>query len=109
MTFRFRLMQEYDESYQTDRAEVFAETMRSGLVPLWEAIGVYECLYNSDGKRARDISRTLAFGLDRLNSDTALERLLPAGQNLDLGQAIAALERILKACTRHADARVETS
>jgi hypothetical protein len=109
LTFRFRLMQEYDESYQTDRAEVFSETMRSGLVPLWEAIGVYDCLYNSDGKQARDISRALAYGLDRLNSDATLERLLPAGQNLELDDAIAILEKLLKACTRHAAARIETS
>lgn len=109
MTFRFRLMQEYDESYQTERAEVFSETMRSGLVPLWEATGVYECLYNSDGKQAREISRALAYGLDRLNSEPALERLLPPGQNLSLADAIAILERLLKACTRHASARIETS
>lgn len=109
LTFRFRLMQEYDESYQTERAVVFSETMRSGLVPLWEAIGVYECLYNSDGKQGRDISRALAYGLDRLNSDATLERRLPSGQNLDLNGAIAILERLLKACTRHADARIETS
>lgn len=109
MTFRFRLMQEYEESYQTERAEVFSENMRSGLVPLWEAIGVYESLYNSDGKQARDISRKLAYGLDRLHTEAALAGKLPPGQNLGLGDAIDVLERLLKACTRHASARIETS
>lgn len=109
MTFHFRLMREYEESYKTDRAQVFSEAMRSGLVPVWEAIGVYECLYNSDGKQARDISRTLAYGLDRLVADPTLSRLLPEAHGLTVDDAIAIVERLLKACTRHPSARIETN
>lgn len=109
MTFRFRLMREYEESYQTERAEVFSETIRSGLVPIWEAAGIYECLYNSDGMQARDISRTLAYGLDRISTETALQKALPAAQYKDLNEAIEFLDKLLKACTRHPSARIETS
>lgn len=109
LTFRFTLMREYEETYQTERAAVFSETIRSGLVPLWEAVGVYDCLYNSDGMQARDISRTLAFGLDSLSTETALQKQIAAVQTDDLNEAIDFLEKLLKACTRHPAARIETS
>ncbi|MGV3743449.1 MAG: hypothetical protein ACO1NO_14180 [Burkholderiaceae bacterium] len=108
MTFRFRLMREYEETYQTERAAVFSETIRSGLVPLWEAAGIYDCLYNSDGLQARDISRSLAYGLDRLNTETALQQR-PFAQADDLSDAIEFLEKLVRACTRHPAARIETS
>jgi hypothetical protein len=102
-------MREYEETYRTERAEVFSETIRSGLVPVWEAAGVYDCLYNSDGMQARDISRTLAYGLDRLNTEISLQKSLAGVQTRDLGEAIDFLEKLLKACTRHPAARIETS
>lgn len=109
LTFRFRLLREYEEGYQTDRAEVFVQTVRSGLVPIWQAAGVYESLYNSDGMRARDISRALAYGLDRLNTETVLRPEQPHLQSKDLHEAIEFLEKLLRACVHHPSARIETS
>jgi hypothetical protein len=109
LTFRFRLLREYEEGYQTERAVVFDETTSSGFVPLWEAIGVYDSLYNSDGQYARDISRTLAYGLDRLHGDASLNRLAPAAQSVSYSDATHFLENVLRACTIHPAARIETS
>jgi hypothetical protein len=109
VTFRFRLLREYEEGYQTERAVAFSETASSGLVSLWEAVGVYESLYNSDGRQARDISRTLAYGLDRINSDPSLINLIPGRQEQSFAEAIHFLEKVLKACTIHSAARIETS
>lgn len=108
MTFYFKLVQEYGEDYQAEPAIVFSDTTSPGLVPLWEAIGVYDSLYNSDGQHAREISRTLAYGLDRLNNDASLNNLLPVTHS-NSAEAVRFLENVLRACAVHPSARVETS
>jgi hypothetical protein len=73
---------------------------------LWEAVGVYDALYNSDGREAREVSRAIAYGVDQLNENAALARLLPS--SLSLGEAIRFLENIHRGCTTHMSAQVET-
>jgi hypothetical protein len=85
---------------------VFKDSTSSGCVPVWEEAGVYDALYNSDGCEAREVSRAIAFGVDRLNDDPKLARLLPS--TVSLAEAIRFLENVLRGCTIHASARVET-
>jgi hypothetical protein len=66
LSFTFQLVREDEDS---PRAIVFEDSSTPGLVPVWEAAGVYDALYNSDGQLARDVSRRLAYGVDRLNDD----------------------------------------
>lgn len=86
---------------------MFEDSSSPGLVPVWEAAGVYDALYNSDGHTGRDVSRALSFGLDRLNDDTTLHGLLPPG--VGIGEAIRFLENVVRACTFHAAARIRTA
>jgi hypothetical protein len=85
---------------------VFQDSTTSGCVPVWEEAGVYDALYNSDGQEARAVSRKIAFGVDRLNQDPKLARLLPP--TVSLAEAIRFLENVLRGCTIHASAIVET-
>jgi hypothetical protein len=87
-------------------AVVFKDTASAGCVPVWEEAGVYDALYNSDGQEARVVSRVIAFGVDRLNQDPKLARLLPS--TVSLAEAIRFLENVLRGCTIHASATVET-
>lgn len=103
VSFVFQLLRE-DEGMPP--AVVFQDSTTPGLVPLWEAVGVYDALYNGDGKQAREISRAIAFGLDRVNEDAGLAQLLPPG--LSIGEAIRFLENVHRACTTHAAAEVRT-
>ena len=103
MSYVFQLLRE-DEGMPP--AVVFEDTTSPGLVPLWEEVGVYDALYNSDGKAARDISRAIAFGLDRVSEEAPLAQLLPAGLTLD--EAVRFLENVHRACTTHASAEVRT-
>lgn len=89
-----------------ERPVVFKDTASAGCVPVWEEAGVYDALYNSDGREARAVSRTIAFGVDRLNQDAKLARLLPP--TVSLAEAIRFLENVLRGCTIHASALVET-
>jgi hypothetical protein len=87
-------------------AVVFQDSTSPGLVPLWEAIGVYDALYNSDGRPARDISRTIAFGIDRLAGDAALARLLHATVSIEEAQRF--LGNVQRACMLHGAATIQT-
>lgn len=103
MSFVFQLLRE-DEGMPP--AVVFEDSTSPGFVPLWEEIGVYDALYNSDGRQARDISRAIAFGVDRASGEAALGHLLPAGLSLD--EAVRFLENVHRGCTTHAAAEVRT-
>jgi len=103
MSFVFQLVRE-DEGMPP--AVVFEDSTSPGLVPVWEAVGVYDALYNSDGKLARDVSRAIAFGLDRVSEEAALGQLMPPG--LSQGEAIRFLENVNRGCTNHGAARIQT-
>lgn len=103
MSFVFRLVAVDDVG---EPAVVFEDSTTPGFVPLWEAVNVYDALFNSDGRTAREISRTLAYGLDRVVEDASLARLLPP--TASLGEAIRFLENVNRGCNIHASARVET-
>jgi hypothetical protein len=100
----FRLWSQDEEA---EPSIAFQDSTSPGLVPLWEAAGVYDALYNSDGQRARDISRAIAYGVDRISHDASLAAVLPS--SLSLGEAIRFLENVHRACVTHASARVATS
>lgn len=85
---------------------VFEDSTTPGFVPLWEEVGVYDALYNSDGKRGRDVSRDLAYGLDRVMSEPGLNRLVPAAALM--AEAIRFLENVNRGCVVHGSAQVET-
>jgi len=103
MSFVFQLVRE-DEGMPP--AVVFEDSTTPGLVPLWEAVGVYDALYNSDGKLARDVSRAIALGLDQVSEDAALGGLLPPG--VSQSEAIRFLDNVHRGCTTHAGAWIQT-
>ncbi|SNS51712.1 hypothetical protein SAMN06265795_103173 [Noviherbaspirillum humi] len=103
------LVREAGEPPFDQPAIVFSETTSPGLVPLWEAVGIYDLLYNSDGCMARDVSRDLAYGLDRIIHEPALARMLPPAQGGSMSEAVRFLENVVRGCTRHASARIQTS
>ena len=103
MSFVFQLIRD-DEGRPP--AVVFEDSTSPGLVPVWEAVGVYDALYNSDGKPARDVSRRIAYGLDRVSEEAALGRLIPS--SLSMGEAIRFLEDVNRACVIHGTAQIET-
>jgi hypothetical protein len=84
----------------------FEDNIGPGYTGLWEEIGVYDALYNSDGRQGRDVSRTIAYGIDRLNEDESLGRVLPP--TCRLGEAIRFLENVHRGCTLHGSATIET-
>ena len=85
---------------------VFEDSTTPGFVPLWEEVGVYDALYNSDGKHGRDVSRALAYGLDRVMSEPGLNRLVPVSALM--AEAIRFLENVNRGCITHGAAWIQT-
>jgi hypothetical protein len=103
VSFVFRLISQDEDAAPS---VAFEDSISPGYVPLWEEAGVYDALYNSDGQRGRDISRAIAYGIDRLAGDESLARLLPV--TCRLGEAIRFLENVHRGCTTHSSAWIET-
>lgn len=103
MSFVFRLVREEGGDAPV---VVFEDSTSPGFVPLWEEVGVYDALYNSDGKRAREVSPSIAYGLDRVSTEAGLACLVPA--RLSQGEAIRFLEDVNRACVIHGTAQIET-
>ena len=103
MSFVFRLISQDEDAAPS---VAFQDSISPGYVPLWEKVGVYDALYNSDGRRARDVSRAVAYGIDQLAEDASLGRMLPP--TCRLGEAIRFLENVHRGCVTHASAVIET-
>lgn len=103
VSFVFRLISQDEDAAPS---VAFQDSIGPGYAALWEQVGVYDTLYNSDGREAREVSRAIAYGIDRLNDDEALARLLPP--TCRLGEAIRFLENLHRGCTIHGSARIET-
>ena len=103
MSFVFQLVRD-DEGLPP--MVVFEDSTTPGLVPVWEEAGVYDALYNSDGKQGRDVSRAISYGLDRVTEDASLAQLMPPG--VSQGEAIRFLENVNRACITHGAAWIQT-
>jgi hypothetical protein len=103
VSFVFRLISQDEDAAPS---VAFQDSIGPGYASLWEEVGVYDALYNSDGREAREVSRVIAYGIDRLADDESLGRMLPATARL--GEAIRFLENVHRGCTLHSSARIET-
>ena len=103
MSFVFRLISQDEDAAPS---VAFQDSISPGYVPLWEEVGVYDALYNSDGRRARDVSRAIAYGLDRVTEDASLAQLMPPG--VSQSEAIRFLENVNRACVTHGAAWIQT-
>ena len=103
MSFVFRLISQDEDAAPS---VAFQDSIGPGYVSLWEEISVYDALYNSEGREAREVSRAIAYGIDQLNEDESMGRMLPATARL--AEAIRFLENVHRGCTVHPSARVET-
>jgi hypothetical protein len=103
VSFVFRLISQDEDAAPS---VAFEDSIGPGYTALWEEVGVYDALYNSDGREARDVSRAIAYGIDQLNDNELLSRLLPPSCRLD--EAIRFLENVHRGCTLHSSARIES-
>lgn len=87
--------------------ESFAANITHNLVPMWSEAGVYEALYESGGRLARDILPALRSGLESMEADPPRFRLLDSPNGWGLYEnAVPWLRRLVAACEDHPNAKV---
>ena len=89
---------------------LFSANITHNLVPIWTAAGVYEALYESEGKIAEAIIPALSLGLVRMKGDPARFRRLNASNGCGTYEgAVPWLDALLRACMDHPKALIRVS
>jgi hypothetical protein len=77
------------------------------VTPMWKRAGVYDALYNSEGKLAKDVTGVLIAGFNHMRKNK--EEYLPLNPENGWGHYDTALHflwKFLKACVAHPNATI---
>lgn len=91
-------------------SEVFSVNYTHNVSEMWDLAGIYDDLYNSDGKLAKDIVGNLIFGLKKmLDNPDKFKKLNPENGWGDYDGAVKVLNEIISACNEYPDAEISIS
>ena len=95
---------------ETKPCEVCDANITHNLVPMWREAGVYEALYKSQGKQAKDIISVLESGVSAMAADPARFEAhnSPNGWGL-YRNALPWLRKCLDACKENPEAIIRVS
>lgn len=90
--------------------ELFTTNITHNLYPMWSQAGIGSALYDSQGKRARDILSTLEGGLEYMRANVDACRKLDSQNGWGTYKdALPWLEDLVAACRRFPDAVIRIS
>lgn len=92
-----------------EKYRVVKKTTTHSLSDMWRDVGVYDALYNSDGKKAEDVLDTLESGLSNLLLDP--DRYKAYVKNKEWGhypQAVAFLAELIGGFKEHPEGVIRT-
>lgn len=88
-------------------AEMFARSVTHNLIPMWKKAGIYDALYNSNGKTAGDILEAVKAGLQDMNAKPEEYKLLNAEDGFgNYFGAVHFLFDLVKACEYYPKATI---
>lgn len=111
MSLGFTLYVEVDLGGETPYClEPFDANYTHNVVPMWEKAGVYEALYKSDGKQAKEIIPELEIGYEFMknNPDLFIPLNPPNGWG-DYETALEFLNNILDSCKKYPKTIIQVS
>ena len=86
---------------------IYSGNMTHNVTPMWVKAGVYDALYNSEGKIAKTIIPTLKKGVDDMVEKADEYRKLDSPNRWGLYiDALPFLKEILKACQENPDSKI---
>jgi hypothetical protein len=90
--------------------EVFSANYTHNVTPMWSKAGVYEALYESDGKRAGDYIDALRKGVEDMKNNLAEYHKLDSPNGWGTANtAVAFLQSVLTAFLEHPDCTISVS
>ena len=88
-------------------SEIFWRNITHNLTPMWDRAGVYDALYNSSGKKAKQIIKVLKKGLQQMTDYPEEYRgLNPENGWGDYDVAVLFLADICVACETHPESSI---
>lgn len=95
---------------EEERVCVLDKNITHNLGEMWDAAGIYDALYESEGKRAGDIIEVLRKGLADMKARPAHYGQFNASNGWGLYKhAVPWLEEVLAGCEAHPDALISVS
>ena len=89
---------------------VFERNITHNLIPMWDAAGVYEALYESGGKRGGDYLPALEAGLAKMRADPDMFKAFkPTNGWGTYDGALAFLDALVRAVREFPDGQVRVS
>jgi len=89
---------------------VFSSNTTHNVSPMWSLAGIYDEIYNSEGKIAGEIITKLKTGLSKMRSNRKdFEKLNPANGWGSYESAISFLEEVIKVCEENPKGIIEIS
>lgn len=90
--------------------DVWGANITHNVSPMWREAGVYDALYNSEGKACGDVLPILLAGHEKMCSDREkYEALNPSNGWGSYEAAIEFLRKTIDACCQHPSARFRVS
>ncbi len=90
--------------------EVFHSNMTHNVVPMWKKAGIYDSVYNSEGRRAGDVAKELYGGFVHMKEEPEIfEKLNPSNGWGSYDTAVEFLEELISACNEHPDGVIRIS
>ncbi len=87
--------------------EVYSANATHNLIPMWHKAGVYESLYESQGKEASEILPILRSGLEKMQDDQeTYKQLAPTNGWGTYEGAIEFLAGLINACEENSGAAI---
>lgn len=94
----------------TVETEVVSQNITHNLAPMWQAAGVYDALYESDGKKAKDVIPVLEKGLAEMKARPNFFKTLDSSNGWGTYKnAVPWLERLIEEMKKYPDGKVEIS
>jgi len=88
-------------------ATLYDDNITHNLAPMWRKAGVFDAIYNSDGKQAGCIAKKLRKGLEKMKAKPEkFRRLNPVNGWGDYDGAIEFLSDLTDACEKYPNATI---
>jgi hypothetical protein len=95
---------------KTQPTEVYSGNMTHNVSPMWDLAGIYDDLYNSDGKKADDIVINLWNGYNKMvKNPKKFQKLNPENGWGSYETALTYLKEIIDACGEYPEAIIRIS
>lgn len=100
----------YSDNESNDVDNIYSGNYTHNVAKMWRRSGVYDALYNSEGKLAKDILPVLANGYEHMKENPSeYEELNPPNKWGSYEGALDYLKEVMDACRKYPNSKIAIS